>query len=147
MDRKVYCLKMDGRIVPDTHLFVLSHPHSAIYAYLSLSNAILSSDIELYCVGSCDEFGNIMSVPSSKICDFNNCVDIFMDLPDVDLPNIPKLKDIQSLKYNLVYSLMRRDFVEKSIKDPSHPSKFAVSNFEDHHSSILSDAHQTEIME
>lgn len=111
-DFKVYSIMLDGKPAPQTHLFLLRSEKVAIYSFLALSNALVSNNCSLYQVGSCSEYGVITDNTHRFVCDFKNCIDVYLSIKE-DIPNTPSLSDISRLKSELEYFLKKEEYIKK----------------------------------
>lgn len=84
MEKNVYCLKLDGSLLPDTHLFCFSDPLTAILTLYLFSVTFASKHIQLYRVGSIDSNGIITSVCDRFVCDYNNGKDLLVSIRQSD---------------------------------------------------------------
>lgn len=84
MEKSIYCLKLDGSLLPDTHLFCFSDPLTAVLTLYLFSVTFASKNIQLYKIGVIGSYGTITSVCDRFICDYNTGKDVVVSLRQSD---------------------------------------------------------------
>lgn len=111
-DFRLYSIMLDGKPAPQTHFFLLRSERVAIYSFLALSNALATDNCALYQVGVCNEYGVIIDASHRRVCDFKNCIDVYLSIKE-DIPNTPSINDISRLKSELEYFLNKEEYIKK----------------------------------
>ncbi len=82
--KNMYCVMLDGELLPDMHVLLFENTTVALYSFLLLSIAYARKDLNLYKVGDIDTNGVIVNAEHTFVCDINSLMSVYDKVCDKD---------------------------------------------------------------
>lgn len=89
--KNMYCIMLDGELLPDMHVLLFENITVALYSFLLLSIAYARKDFKLYQVGIINSNGVILNTDNTFVCDINSLISVYDSVCNKnDVKNVPR---------------------------------------------------------